>query len=106
MPPAQPYTFTHGDLTDVNITVENGSLSGIIDWESAAYFPVWWEYAKTSILNSEEDYEWKVLLKKYMPDYEKAREWWGVYYWLCRDKEHEVARAFISETEGKSNKGV
>ncbi|KAL5358422.1 kinase-like domain-containing protein [Aspergillus floccosus] len=42
MPPAAPYTFTHGDLTNVNIMVENGSLTGFIDWEASSYFPVWW----------------------------------------------------------------
>lgn len=41
MPPAQPYTFTHTDLTDVNIMVENGNLTGIIDWELTRFFPVW-----------------------------------------------------------------
>ncbi|EIT80625.1 unnamed protein product [Aspergillus oryzae] len=35
MPPAAPYTFTHGDLTNVNIMVENGCLTGIIDWETS-----------------------------------------------------------------------
>ena len=39
MPPATPYTFTHGDLTSVNIMVENGNLIGIIDWEASGYYP-------------------------------------------------------------------
>ena len=41
MPAAAPYTFTYGDLTNVNIIVENGNLAGILDWESSAFFPVW-----------------------------------------------------------------
>ncbi|CEJ53688.1 Putative Function: aphA-6 of A. baumannii phosphorylates [Penicillium brasilianum] len=49
MPSATPYTFTHGDLTNVNIIVENGSLAGIIDWEMSGYFLVWWEYVCTSV---------------------------------------------------------
>ncbi|EKV15550.1 hypothetical protein PDIG_10320 [Penicillium digitatum PHI26] len=40
MPAAAPYTFTHGDLTNVNIIVENDNLAGILDWESSAFFPV------------------------------------------------------------------
>ncbi|RHZ46012.1 uncharacterized protein CDV56_102898, partial [Aspergillus thermomutatus] len=40
MPPAAPYTFTHGDLTYVNIMVEDGCLTGIPDWEASGYFPV------------------------------------------------------------------
>lgn len=31
MPPAAPYTFTHGDLNNVNIRVKNGFYTGIID---------------------------------------------------------------------------
>jgi aminoglycoside phosphotransferase (APT) family kinase protein len=31
MPPAAPFTFTHGDLTNVNIIVKEGNLAGIID---------------------------------------------------------------------------
>ncbi|KAE8136586.1 hypothetical protein BDV38DRAFT_283798 [Aspergillus pseudotamarii] len=44
MPPATPYTFTHGDLTNAKIMVENEFLTGIVDWETPGYFPVWWEY--------------------------------------------------------------
>ncbi|KAL4936945.1 hypothetical protein BDV06DRAFT_216272 [Aspergillus oleicola] len=87
-----------GDLTDVNITVDKGCLSGIIDWEHAGYLPVWWEYVNISVMNSE-DKGWKALLRKHMPDYIESREWWRAYYWLCRDAEHEVARGFIEETE-------
>lgn len=31
MPPAEPYTFTHGDLAIVNIIVRDGALAGILD---------------------------------------------------------------------------
>lgn len=43
MPPAGPYTFTHGDLTNENIIVKDGNVAGIIHWEASGYFPVWWE---------------------------------------------------------------
>lgn len=39
MPSAAPYTFTRNDLCFVNIMVENGHLTGIIDWESSSTFP-------------------------------------------------------------------
>jgi len=96
-----PYTFTHGDLTDVNIMVENGSLTGIIDWERSGYFPVWWEYASTSISNSKDDREWKAILRKYMPDYSAAREFWRNYYHLCMDTDGEKAMKFLGETGNK-----
>lgn len=44
MPPAGPFTFTHGDLTNVNIIVKDGHLAGIIDWEVSGFYPVWWEF--------------------------------------------------------------
>ena len=68
MPPATPYTFTHGDLTNVNIMVERGNLTGIIDWEASGYFPVWWELACAGIGLGEEDAEWKNLLRQYMAE--------------------------------------
>lgn len=39
-PVCTPYTFTHGDLNCQNIIVKDGELAGILDWESAGYFPV------------------------------------------------------------------
>ncbi len=41
MPSAAPFTFTHGDLTDVNILIKDGNLADILDWEASGYFPVW-----------------------------------------------------------------
>lgn len=101
-PAAGPYTFTHGDLTDVNIMVKDGSITGIIDWERAGFFPVWWEYVGTVIGDSPEDREWKTLLREYMPEYSAAFEWWKDYYFLCRDLENERASKFLEETETES----
>lgn len=101
MPPAQPYTFTHPDLTDVNIIVENGRLTGIIDWELSGYFPRWWEYVCTTVGDSEEDAAWKALLRKYMADHTDAREFWLDYYYLAEFPESERAKAFLSEAEGE-----
>ncbi|GAT29532.1 hypothetical protein RIB2604_03000630 [Aspergillus luchuensis] len=87
MPAAMPYTFTHGDLTMGNIMVEDGEVTGIIGWETAGYFPVRWEYVATSVSDGEEDREWKMLLRRYLPDYSAAREFWLEYWFLCRDLE-------------------
>ena len=101
MPPATPYTFTHGDLTNVNIMVENGFNTGIIGWEMSGYFPVWWEYVCTSVPDSEEDREWKALLRKYMPDHSAAREFWLDYYHLCRNPKSDRAMKFLEETRSE-----
>lgn len=84
MPTAAPYTFTHGDLASVNIMVNNGHLTGIIDWEAAGYFPVWWEFAFATVGLGREDKEWKTLLQKYMPEYTDAREFWLDYFALSK----------------------
>ena len=84
MPSAAPYTFTHGDLTDVNIMVENGNLTGILDWEASGYFPVWWEFTCAGIGLGKQDKEWKDLLRKYMPDHTPGRDFWLDFYALCR----------------------
>ncbi|OJJ69017.1 hypothetical protein ASPBRDRAFT_46296 [Aspergillus brasiliensis CBS 101740] len=105
MPSAMPYTLTHGDLTNVNIMVKDGELTGIIDWEWSGYFPVWWEYVCTSVPDSEEDREWKTLLRQYMPDYSAAREFWLDYYYLCRNLDSERAIKFMEKIGDESHEG-
>ena len=39
--------FTHGDLAPRNVLVlEDGTVSGLIDWEYAGWYPEHWEYVK------------------------------------------------------------
>ena len=38
--------FMHADLVDRNIIVENGKISGIVDWEWAGYYPEHWDFVK------------------------------------------------------------
>ena len=35
--------FTHGDLAPRNILVRDGKIVGIVDWETAGWFPESWE---------------------------------------------------------------
>lgn len=39
--------FTHGDLSFRNILCDRGKITGIVDWESAGWYPHYWEYAMT-----------------------------------------------------------
>jgi aminoglycoside phosphotransferase (APT) family kinase protein len=82
VPECTPYTFTHGDLNCENIIVEDGQLVGILDWEYAGYFPVWWEYVAMSIGLSSEDAEWKSLLRERLSSHQAAREFWVDLYSL------------------------
>lgn len=36
--------FTHGDLNSMNILVEDGHVSAVLDWETAGWYPKYWEY--------------------------------------------------------------
>ncbi|KAE8151999.1 kinase-like protein [Aspergillus avenaceus] len=38
--------FTHGDLRLQNIIVNNGNVTGILDWEFSGWYPEYWEFAK------------------------------------------------------------
>lgn len=38
--------FTHSDLSPTNLLIEEGRLSGIVDWECAGYLPEYWEFTK------------------------------------------------------------
>ncbi|KZO95482.1 hypothetical protein CALVIDRAFT_538245 [Calocera viscosa TUFC12733] len=40
----QQPVFSHGDLSEDNIMVHNGRLSGLIDWETAGWMPPYWDY--------------------------------------------------------------
>ncbi|RAH47809.1 kinase-like protein [Aspergillus brunneoviolaceus CBS 621.78] len=106
MPPTKPFTFTHNDLTHVNIMVQNGELAGIIDWERAGYFPVWWEYIGTILTGEgQDDLDWKSLLAQYMPDMEDAFEWFLDYHNLCKpDLDTRRSKAFIQASEEEESK--
>ncbi|EDR08119.1 uncharacterized protein LACBIDRAFT_297829 [Laccaria bicolor S238N-H82] len=36
--------FTHGDLLPHNILVDGSKITAIVDWETAGYYPDFWEY--------------------------------------------------------------
>jgi tRNA A-37 threonylcarbamoyl transferase component Bud32 len=36
--------FTHGDLSSLNILARGDNIVGIIDWETAGFYPEYWEY--------------------------------------------------------------
>ena len=45
LPRSDVSVFTHGDLTPRNIMVDQGYITGVIDWEESGWFPDYWEYA-------------------------------------------------------------
>ncbi|KAF3343668.1 Putative pectate lyase C [Verticillium dahliae VDG2] len=69
MPDCRPWTFSHGDLHVYNIMVEDGNLSGIIDFATAGFYPVWWEYVQLRLAcGAKPDHKWKHMLQLRMKD--------------------------------------
>ncbi|KAE8404639.1 phosphotransferase enzyme family-domain-containing protein [Aspergillus pseudonomiae] len=79
-PPCEPYVLTHCDLNLGNLIVRDGALVGILDWEFAAYYPVWYEYVSASWGWTEDDAEWKRLLQQRMEahgdGHRDAKDFW------------------------------
>jgi hypothetical protein len=44
-------TFTHGDLSSLNILARGDEIVGIIDGETAGWYPSYWEYATACHVN-------------------------------------------------------
>ncbi|KAJ5720680.1 uncharacterized protein N7483_008614 [Penicillium malachiteum] len=67
--------FTHGDLHSTNIIMQNGRLSGIVDWECAGYMPDYWECIKARRASWSSPVLWAIYgpVFKRFGDYEE--EW-------------------------------
>lgn len=46
-----PLKFTHGDLSSLNILVRGDAIVGVIDWETAGWYPSYWEYTAACKVN-------------------------------------------------------
>lgn len=67
--------FTHGDLMSHNIMVQDGHITGIIDWEAGAWLPEYWEF--TTALRGPKWYEeppWRIFLRS-LPSYHYETEY-------------------------------
>lgn len=43
--------LAHGDLSSLNIIVRHDNVVGIVDWETAGWFPAYWEYSTAKYVN-------------------------------------------------------
>lgn len=65
-----PLVFTHGDLSSLNIMVRGDEIVGIVDWETAGWYPSYWEYTTASQVNPQNSF-WIHEIDKFlepMPD--------------------------------------
>ena len=103
MPTAAPYTFTHDKLGVDNIMIQDGNVTGIIDWERAGYYPVWWETLKARPPHCREDKEFMELLLEHVPQYPGADEFYEDFSRLAHDyfEDSDYRRSVIERLEGE-----
>lgn len=58
------FVLTHGDLTPRNILVQDGTITGIVDWEKSGFFPEYAEYAFAMTLCHGHEKWWIPILKE------------------------------------------
>ncbi|KAF1911494.1 kinase-like domain-containing protein [Ampelomyces quisqualis] len=65
--------FTHSDLTQRNIIVDEGRIVAIVDWAFSGWYPEYWEYTKEhyGLLNIP---DWYSELRRVMPRYDSELE--------------------------------
>lgn len=68
-----PPVFTHGDLSSLNILVRGDVIVGIIDWETAGWYPSYWEYTSASQV-SPMNYFWREEIDKFLEPMPEALE--------------------------------
>ncbi|KEQ64381.1 kinase-like protein [Aureobasidium melanogenum CBS 110374] len=66
-------TFTHGDLSSLNILVRGDDVVGIIDWETAGWYPPYWEYTTACQVNPRNPF-WRDEIEKFLEEMPEALE--------------------------------
>ena len=81
--------FTHGDLKHHNIMVDNGKITGFLDWESAGWYPDYWDFT-TAFRFARKNFWWYQFVHelggdKYLDEVECERALTSLtsasYYW-------------------------
>ncbi|KAK3077698.1 hypothetical protein LTS18_009541 [Coniosporium uncinatum] len=65
--------FTHGDLSSLNVLVNGDQVTAIIDWETAGWYPEYWEYTTACQVNPRNPW-WRDELDKFLEPFPEASE--------------------------------
>ncbi|KAK3897469.1 kinase-like domain-containing protein [Staphylotrichum tortipilum] len=102
MPPCRDQlALTHCDLFTGNIMVDaaRARVTAIIDWETAGYWPLWFQHARATHGCDEEDCEWKWMLsrahRRDIPHADHGRVWWDAVRALLREPESTEGRDWL-----------
>ncbi|KAM3426680.1 hypothetical protein MY4824_009863 [Beauveria thailandica] len=65
--------FTHGDLSSFNVLARGDEVVGIVDWETAAWMPPYWEYTSAWNVNPQNQF-WRQEVDRFLEPLPKALE--------------------------------
>jgi hypothetical protein len=69
----EPYlslNFTHGDLSSLNILARKDEVVAIVDWETAGWYPSYWEYTTACQVNPQNPF-WRAEIEKFLDPFPK-----------------------------------
>ncbi|KAJ0108776.1 hypothetical protein J7T55_011267 [Diaporthe amygdali] len=69
----QAPVFTHGDLSSLNIMVKDDKVVGIVDWETAGWYPPYWEYTSAKHPNPQNSW-WQDEVDRFITPEPEALE--------------------------------
>ncbi|OIW25960.1 kinase-like protein [Coniochaeta ligniaria NRRL 30616] len=71
LPRSKCSVFTHGDIHPGNIFLNDSyQIVGLVDWESAGFFPDYWEYSQMMRPMHDSNDEWQEFMRRSSP-----KEW-------------------------------
>ncbi|KAJ8058204.1 hypothetical protein OCU04_012401 [Sclerotinia nivalis] len=82
VPTGHHTVFAQCDLSPRNIMVQDGKITGLIDWEDSGFFPEYWEYVKFFEVVTKhrdwKDYSGEIMPNRYDDDllFFQALLWW------------------------------
>lgn len=75
--------FTHADLSSFNILASGDKITGIVDWETSGWLPLYWEYVSTWNVNPHNQF-WQQEAEHFLVPYSRElemdllrRKWFG-----------------------------
>ncbi|OAR05358.1 hypothetical protein LLEC1_05976 [Akanthomyces lecanii] len=63
--------FSHGDLSSLNILARGDEIVGIVDWETAAWMPPYWEYTSAWNVNPQNQF-WQQEVDHFLEPFPEA----------------------------------
>lgn len=72
-----PLVITHGDPSSLNTPVRGADVVGIIDWETAGWYPSYWEYTTACLVNPQILF-WAHEIDKFLTPNRRSWRWRGL----------------------------